>query len=104
MLTMVRDVAVDLGRGRAHRPLGGHGNRCHACLSTTDRAAARALHFRGLDLKDATLMLLAESAAYPALAGAAQSAYTALAGGQQVQYQTLSELLGDASGPVRPAR
>jgi hypothetical protein len=51
-----------------------------------------------MDLKDATLMLLAESAAYPALAGAARSAYTALASGQQVPYQTLSELLGDASG------
>lgn len=51
-----------------------------------------------MDLKDATLMLLSESAAYPALAGAAESAYDALASGQQVPYQTLSELLGDASG------
>jgi hypothetical protein len=51
-----------------------------------------------MDLKDATLMLLAESAAHPALADAAQSAYVALTGGQQVPYQTLSELLGDASG------
>lgn len=51
-----------------------------------------------MDLKDATLMLLAESAAHPALANAAQSAYDALASGQQVPYQTLSMLLGDASG------
>ncbi len=51
-----------------------------------------------MDLKDATLMLLAESAAHPALAGAAQSAYAARASGQQVPYQTLSELLGEASG------
>jgi hypothetical protein len=51
-----------------------------------------------MDLKDATLMLLAESAAYPALAGAAQTAYDALASGQQVPYQALSELIGDASG------
>jgi hypothetical protein len=51
-----------------------------------------------MDLKDATLMLLAESAAYPALAGAAQTAYDALATGQQVPYQALSELIGDASG------
>lgn len=51
-----------------------------------------------MDLKDAALMLLAESAPYPALARAAQSAYDALASGQQVPHQTLSELLGDASG------
>jgi hypothetical protein len=51
-----------------------------------------------MDLKDATLMLLAESAAHPALAGAAQAAYDALASGQHVPHHTLSELLGDASG------
>lgn len=51
-----------------------------------------------MDLTDATLMLLAESAAYPGLASAAQSVYDALASGQRVPYQTLSELLGDASG------
>ena len=51
-----------------------------------------------MDLKDATLMLLAGSAAHPALAAAAQSAHDALATGQQVPYQTLSDLLAEASG------
>ncbi len=51
-----------------------------------------------MDLKDATLLLAAESAAHPALASAAQSAYDALASGQQVPFQTLSELIGEASG------
>jgi len=51
-----------------------------------------------MDLRDATLLLAAESAAHPALASAAQSAYDALAGGQQVPFQTLSELIGEASG------
>lgn len=35
-----------------------------------------------MDLKDATLLLAAESAAYPALASAAQSAYDVLASGR----------------------
>ena len=51
-----------------------------------------------MDLKDATLLLAAESAAHPALASAAQTAYNALASGQQVPFQTLSELIGEASG------
>jgi hypothetical protein len=51
-----------------------------------------------MDLKDATLLLVAESAAHPALASAAQSAYDALASGQPVPFQTLSELIGEASG------
>jgi len=51
-----------------------------------------------MDLKDATLMLLAESAGHPGLAAAAQSTHDALASGQQVPYQTLSDLLGEASG------
>jgi hypothetical protein len=51
-----------------------------------------------MDLTDATLMLLAESAGHPGLAAAAQSAHDALASGQQVPYQTLSDLLGEASG------
>jgi hypothetical protein len=51
-----------------------------------------------MDLRDATLLLAAESAAHPALASAAQTAYDALASGQQVPFQTLSELIGEASG------
>lgn len=51
-----------------------------------------------MDLKDATLLLAGESAAHPALASAAQSAYDALASGQHVPFQTLSELIGEASG------
>jgi hypothetical protein len=55
-----------------------------------------------MDLKDATLMLLAESAGHPGLAAAAQSAHDALASGQQVPYQTLSDPLGEASGKGVP--
>lgn len=51
-----------------------------------------------MDLKDATLLLAAESATHPALASTAQSAYDALASGQQVPFQALSELIGEASG------
>ena len=51
-----------------------------------------------MDLKDATLMFLTESAAYPAVAELAQSAYDLLAAGEDIDYQVLDELVGEASG------
>ena len=42
-------------------------------------------------------MFLAESAAYPELAGIAQSAYDDLADGRDVPYGILDEILGKAS-------
>jgi hypothetical protein len=51
-----------------------------------------------VDLKDATLMILAESGAHPELARIAQSAYGELASGREVPYPVLSDMLGEASG------
>ncbi len=51
-----------------------------------------------MDLKDATLMFLSESAAHPAVASIAQSAYDRLAAGEETDYRVLSDLIGEASG------
>ena len=51
-----------------------------------------------MDLKDATLMILGESAAHPGLARLAQSAYDQLASDGQVDYRVLSDLIAEASG------
>ena len=51
-----------------------------------------------MDLRDATLMFLTESAAYPAVASLAQSAYDRLAEGEDIDYRVLDELVGEASG------
>ena len=51
-----------------------------------------------MELRDATLMFLAESAAHPAVAEIAQSAYDRLVQGEDVDYQVLSELIDEASG------
>ena len=51
-----------------------------------------------MELRDATLMFLAESAAHPAVAEIAQSAHDRLVQGEDVGYQVLSELIGEASG------
>jgi hypothetical protein len=51
-----------------------------------------------VDLKDATLMILNESAAHPGLAKIAQAAYDQLADGQEVDYRVMDELVGEASG------
>ena len=51
-----------------------------------------------MDLKDATLMVLAESAAHPGLARIAQSAYDQLTMDGEVDYHVLSDLIGEASG------
>lgn len=51
-----------------------------------------------MDLRDATLMFLAESAAYPAVADIARSAYERLARDGEIDYQVLRELVDEASG------
>ena len=51
-----------------------------------------------MDLKDATLMILAESADYPEVARLAQSAHDALADGDEVPHWILSDRIGEASG------
>jgi hypothetical protein len=51
-----------------------------------------------MDLKDATLMFLAESASYPAVAEIAQDAYDRLVDGQDIDYRVLDDLVGEASG------
>jgi hypothetical protein len=51
-----------------------------------------------MDLKDATLMILSESAAHPGLAKLAQSAYDQLVRDGQVDYRVLSDLIAEASG------
>ena len=51
-----------------------------------------------MDLKDATLMILAESGAHPRLARIAQSAYDELADGRPVHYSVLSDLINEVSG------
>jgi hypothetical protein len=52
----------------------------------------------GVELKDATLMLLSESDGHPAVASLAKSAYDRLARGEAVDYRLLDELIGEASG------
>jgi hypothetical protein len=51
-----------------------------------------------MDLKDATLMILNESAAHPSVAKIAQAAYDQLASGQEVDHRVLDDLVGEASG------
>jgi len=51
-----------------------------------------------MDLKDATLMFLSESAAHPAVAEIAQSAYDRLVEGEDIDYRVLNDLVDQASG------
>ena len=51
-----------------------------------------------MDLRDATLMFLVESAAHPAVREIAQSAYDRLVEGEDIDYRVLSDLVGEASG------
>ncbi|MGH3245760.1 MAG: hypothetical protein ACRDOI_06035 [Trebonia sp.] len=51
-----------------------------------------------MDLKDATLMILSESAAHPGLAMLAQLAYDQLNADGQVDYHLLSDMVEEASG------
>src|SRR5207248_9530256 len=51
-----------------------------------------------MDLRDATLMFLIESAAHPAVGEIAQSAYDRLVAGEDVDYRVLGDLVDEASG------
>lgn len=51
-----------------------------------------------MELRDAALMFLAESAEYPEVAGLARSAYDRMTQGEDIDYQVLSDLIGEASG------
>jgi hypothetical protein len=51
-----------------------------------------------VNLKDATLVLLHESAGHPGLASLAQTVYEQLARGEEVGYRQLDTLIGEASG------
>jgi hypothetical protein len=51
-----------------------------------------------MDLKDATLMILSESAAHPAVANLAQSAYDQLIAAGEVDHRVLSDLIAEVSG------
>jgi len=51
-----------------------------------------------MDLKDATLMILTESAADPGLAKLAQSAYDQLTADGEVDYRVLNDMVAEASG------
>jgi hypothetical protein len=51
-----------------------------------------------MDLKDATLMFLSESAGHPAVAAIAQSAYDQIVRGEDIDYRVLDNLIGEASG------
>jgi hypothetical protein len=51
-----------------------------------------------MDLMDATLMFVSESADHPAVATLAQSAYDRLAAGEEVDYRLLDDLIEEASG------
>lgn len=51
-----------------------------------------------MELKDAALVLMSESAAYPALASLAWSVYEQLAQGKEVGWRQLDELISEASG------
>lgn len=51
-----------------------------------------------MDVKDATLVMLSESADHPAVASIAQSVYDRLANNEPVDYRLLDQLIGEASG------
>jgi hypothetical protein len=51
-----------------------------------------------MDIRDATLVFLAESADQPVVAELARSVYDRLLDGAAVDYRMLDELLGEASG------
>jgi hypothetical protein len=51
-----------------------------------------------MDLKDATLMMLSESAGHPAVASIAKVAYERIVRGEAVDYRLLNDLIDEASG------
>jgi hypothetical protein len=53
---------------------------------------------RLMNLRDATLMFMSESAAHPAVASIAQSAYDRQLAEDEIDYRVLTELINEASG------
>src|SRR5580692_7583449 len=51
-----------------------------------------------MDIKDATLVMLSESADHPAVASIAQTVYERLVNQEPVDYRLLDDLVGEASG------
>ena len=51
-----------------------------------------------MDIKDATLMMMNESAGHPAVASLAQTAYQRLVNEEPVDYRLLTNLINEASG------
>jgi hypothetical protein len=51
-----------------------------------------------MDIKDATLMMLSESADHPMVASLAESVYQRLVNSEPVDYRLLNDLIGEASG------
>lgn len=51
-----------------------------------------------MNIKDATLMMLAESAGQPVVGSLAQTAYEGLQDREEVDYRLLKELIDEASG------
>ena len=51
-----------------------------------------------MDIQDAALMMMSESADHPALASLARSVYERLVNGDPVDYRLLDHLVGEASG------
>jgi hypothetical protein len=51
-----------------------------------------------MELKDATLVILSESADFPGLAELAQSAYNQLVNDEQVDYRLLCDMIAETSG------
>jgi hypothetical protein len=51
-----------------------------------------------MNLQDAALMVLSESADHPAVASVAQAVYERLTHGDPVDYRVLNDLIGQASG------
>ena len=51
-----------------------------------------------MDIKDATLVVLSESADHPAVASIAQTVYERLVNQEPVDYRLLDDLVGEASG------
>jgi hypothetical protein len=51
-----------------------------------------------MDLQDAALIVLSESADYPAVAALAQAVFDARANGESADYRLLNDLIGQMSG------
>lgn len=103
-LLNVLDPGLSSVRGnRRWRMAGGRVLRCWFQRSSEIdcgrlRPGPAAVDSADMDLKDATLMILNESAAYPTVAKIAQSAYDQLTRDGEVDHRVLSDMIGEASG------